>query len=98
MHVAGSLVTLAGIATLGALSFGGLAILVASRARNVETMSGLMNAVMLPMFVLSGVFFSTAHFPARLHGARLGLAEVGRDQDLFLEVVVQRRLRTCRRK
>jgi ABC-type multidrug transport system permease subunit len=36
---------------------------VASRAQNNETMSGLMNLVMLPMFVLSGVFFSSSHFP-----------------------------------
>ena len=66
VRVAGALATLAAIALLGALSFGGLAILVASRARNVETVSGLMNAIMLPMFVLSGVFFSTAHFPEAL--------------------------------
>jgi ABC-type multidrug transport system permease subunit len=66
VHVAGALATLAVVSLLGALSFGGLAVLVASRARNVETVSGLMNAVMLPMFVLSGVFFSTAHFPEAL--------------------------------
>jgi ABC-type multidrug transport system permease subunit len=66
VRVAGSLAILAVVALLGALSFGGLAILVASRARNVETVSGLINAVMLPMFVLSGVFFSTAHFPEAL--------------------------------
>jgi ABC-type multidrug transport system permease subunit len=36
---------------------------VASRAQNNETVSGLMNLVMMPMFVLSGVFFSAAHFP-----------------------------------
>jgi ABC-type polysaccharide/polyol phosphate export permease len=47
----------------GSASFAGMAILVASRAQNSETMSGLMNLVMLPMFVLSGVFFSSAHFP-----------------------------------
>jgi ABC-type polysaccharide/polyol phosphate export permease len=61
--VVGSLAALAAVSFLGALSFGGVAILVASRAQNLETVTGLMNAVMLPMFVLSGVFFSTAHFP-----------------------------------
>jgi ABC-2 type transport system permease protein len=66
VRVAGSLPALAAVATLGALSFGGLAILVASRAQNVETVTGLMNTVMLPMFVVSGVFFSTAHFPSAL--------------------------------
>ena len=66
VRAAGSLPALAAVATLGALSFGGLAILVASRAQNVETVTGLMNTVMLPMFVVSGVFFSTAHFPSAL--------------------------------
>jgi ABC-type multidrug transport system permease subunit len=42
---------------------------VASRAQNLETVTGLMNAVMLPMFVLSGVFFSNAHFPEALQPA-----------------------------
>ena len=36
----------------------------ASRARTIEAVSGLMNFVMLPMWVLSGVFFSSANFPA----------------------------------
>ena len=60
----GSLSTLAAVAVLGAIAFGGLSLLVASRARTVEVVSGWMNAVMLPMWVLSGVFFSSAHFPA----------------------------------
>lgn len=58
------LVTL--LVLLGAASFAGLGLLVASRARKVETVSGLMNLVMLPMFVLSGVFFSAERFPAAL--------------------------------
>jgi ABC-2 type transport system permease protein len=60
----GSLVALAATAVLGALAFAGLGLLVASRARNTQTASGLMNVVMMPMFVLSGVFFSADHFPA----------------------------------
>ena len=48
---------------LGALTFGGLSALVASRAQNSETASGLMNLVTLPMTVVSGVFFSASHFP-----------------------------------
>jgi len=60
----GSLVLLAGVAVLGALAFGGIGLLVASRARTIEAVSGWMNAVMLPMWVLSGVFFSSANFPA----------------------------------
>jgi ABC-2 type transport system permease protein len=61
--IAGSLPLLLGISLLGALSFAGLGLLVASRARNTQTVSGLINLVMLPMFVASGVFFSTARFP-----------------------------------
>jgi ABC-2 type transport system permease protein len=45
------------------LSFGGLALLVSSRARTIEAVSGLLNVVMLPMWVLSGVFFAASNFP-----------------------------------
>jgi ABC transporter DrrB family efflux protein len=59
----GSVATLGVMAVLGALAFAGLGLLVASRARNTQTASGLMNLVMMPMFVLSGVFFSADNFP-----------------------------------
>ena len=59
----GSLATLFLIALLGAVSFGGLGLLCASRARTVEAVSGIANFVMLPMWVFSGVFFSSANFP-----------------------------------
>ena len=53
-----------GVCTLvGAFSFAGLGLLVASRAKTVEAVSGLMNLVMLPMWILSGTFFSYARFP-----------------------------------
>ena len=61
--VRGSLGSLALITILGALSFAGLGMLVASRARTIEAVSGLMNLVMLPMWILSGTFFSYARFP-----------------------------------
>jgi ABC-type multidrug transport system permease subunit len=61
--VAGSLPLLVGVSLLGAMAFSGLGLLVASRAQNTQTVSGLINLVMLPMFVASGVFFSTARFP-----------------------------------
>ncbi|HXM38492.1 MAG TPA: ABC transporter permease [Gemmatimonadales bacterium] len=61
--VRGSLATLAGITILGAFAFAGLGLLVASRARTIEGVSGLMNLVMLPMWILSGTFFSYARFP-----------------------------------
>jgi ABC-type Na+ efflux pump permease subunit len=59
----GSLVQVVLLSFLGAFCFAGIGLLVASRARKVETVSGLMNLVMLPMFVLSGVFFSASRFP-----------------------------------
>jgi len=61
--VRGSLVSLALVTVLGALAFAGLGMLVASRARTIEAVSGLMNLVMLPMWILSGTFFSYARFP-----------------------------------
>lgn len=59
----GSIWALAALALLGALAFGGLGLFVASRARTIEAVSGLMNLVMLPMWVLSGVFFAATNFP-----------------------------------
>lgn len=50
-------------AFVGAMSFAGLGVLVASRAQTSEVVSGLMNAVMFPMWLLSGTFFSAANFP-----------------------------------
>jgi ABC transporter DrrB family efflux protein len=61
--VRGSVLALAFITVLGSLSFAGLGMLVASRARTIEAVSGLMNLVMLPMWILSGTFFSYARFP-----------------------------------
>jgi ABC-2 type transport system permease protein len=69
VRMAGSWLALALVSVIGSASFAGVAILVASRAQNSETVSGLMNLVMLPMFVLSGVFFSSAHFPAFMQPA-----------------------------
>jgi len=61
--VHGHLWSLALLALLGAITFGGLGLLVASRARTIEAVSGLMNLVMVPMWVLSGVFFASTNFP-----------------------------------
>ena len=59
----GSLGALVFLIVYGAASFGGLGLLVASRAKTLETVSGLMNLVMLPMYIVSGVFFSSERFP-----------------------------------
>ena len=60
----GSLIELAAICLLSALSFSALGLLIASRAKTVEGVSGLMNLVMMPMWIFSGVFFSSSNFPA----------------------------------
>lgn len=64
--VRGSLAALLVICLLSALAFGALGLLIASRARTVEGVSGLMNLVMLPMWIFSGVFFSASRFPDAL--------------------------------
>ncbi len=61
--VQGSVLAVAVLILLGAFTFAGIGLLVASRARTLEAVSGLMNLVMLPMWVLSGIFFSSDHFP-----------------------------------
>ena len=63
VHVEGSILALLFLVVLGAASFAGVGLLVACRARTIETVSGLMNLVMLPMWVLSGVFFTSERFP-----------------------------------
>ena len=55
--------TLALVILVGAAAFSGIGLLVACRASKTETVSGLMNLVMLPMWLLSGVFFSSRQFP-----------------------------------
>ena len=52
------------LCVLTSLVFSALGLLVASRAKTMEAVSGLMNLVMLPMWILSGVFFSASRFPA----------------------------------
>ena len=58
-----SLVTLALVILIGAATFAGIGLLVACRPEKTETVSGLMNLVMLPMWLLSGIFFSSGRFP-----------------------------------
>jgi ABC-type multidrug transport system permease subunit len=59
----GSFLELTVICLLSALAFSALGLLIASRAKTVEGVSGLMNLVMLPMWIFSGVFFSSSNFP-----------------------------------
>ncbi len=60
----GSLWQLGLLCVITSLAFSALGLLVSSRARTMEAASGLMNLVMLPMWILSGVFFSASRFPA----------------------------------
>src|SRR5215813_4094204 len=64
MRVLGSVGSIALIAAIGSLTFGGVGLLTASRAQKIESVSGLINLVMMPMWILSGVFFSYERFPA----------------------------------
>jgi len=66
MRIHGSLAAIVTVSLLGAFSFSGLGLLVACRAQKIETISGLRNLVMLPMYLLSGVFFAAERFPAPL--------------------------------
>ena len=59
----GSILDLAALCVLGSLAFCALGLLIASRAKTIEAASGLMNVVMMPMWIASGVFFSSQKFP-----------------------------------
>lgn len=62
-RVRGSFVQMIFLLLLGALTFSGVGLLVAARPKTIEGVSGLMNLVMMPMWLLSGTFFSSARFP-----------------------------------
>jgi ABC-type multidrug transport system permease subunit len=64
--VRGSLLLLVGVSLLGALAFCGLGLLTAARPRTIEGASGIMNLVMVPMWIFSGIFFSTERFPSAM--------------------------------
>jgi ABC-2 type transport system permease protein len=63
VQVTGSYLALLAVAFGGSACFASIAIAVASRAQNTETVSGLMNLIMMPMFIASGVFFASSNFP-----------------------------------
>jgi ABC-type multidrug transport system permease subunit len=62
-----SLFTFTVVAVFGAVAFSAVGLLVASRARTIEGVSGLLNLVMVPMWLGSGVFFSYERFPESVH-------------------------------
>ena len=69
MPVNGSVGAITAVTLLGSLAFGAFGLLLATRARTFEAVSGLMNFAMLPMWLLSGVFFSSSNFPKAVQPA-----------------------------
>jgi len=63
VRIRGSIALFALVCLIGGMAFAGIGLLVASRARTLEAVSGLMNFVMVPMWICSGVFFSYERFP-----------------------------------
>jgi ABC-2 type transport system permease protein len=67
IRVLGSLLSIILLSAIGAVGFAGLGLLTASRAQKIESVSGLINLIMMPMWIFSGVFFSYERFPAAIH-------------------------------
>jgi ABC-type multidrug transport system permease subunit len=67
VEIQGPLSSFALVSLAGAAGFAGMGLLIAARLENTEVASGWMNFVMLPMWLLSGCFFSYEKFPAVIH-------------------------------
>ncbi|MEM6675694.1 MAG: ABC transporter permease [Planctomycetota bacterium] len=63
----GDLPSFAIVSVLGAVTFAGLGLLTAARTKTIEGASGMMNLVMMPMWLVSGIFFSYERFPDVVH-------------------------------
>ena len=61
--IRGSIALFAITCLIGGSAFAGIGLLIASRVKTLEAISGLMNVVMMPMWICSGVFFSYERFP-----------------------------------
>ena len=66
LEVRGSLASVAALVVTGAASFAGLGLLVACRTDKIETVTGILNFIMMPMWLFSGVFFPASRFPDAL--------------------------------
>jgi ABC-2 type transport system permease protein len=62
-EILGSVAAFLVVFLAGIFAFSGIAILVASRTSKTEVANGLVNAVTLPMMILSGIFFNYHNFP-----------------------------------
>lgn len=69
MPINGSIGAITVVTLTGTFAFGAIGLLLGSRARTFEAVSGLMNVAMLPMWLLSGVFFSASNFPGSVQPA-----------------------------
>jgi ABC-type polysaccharide/polyol phosphate export permease len=67
IRVLGSLLSILLLSAIGAVGFAGMGLLTASRAQKIESVSGLINLIMMPMWIFSGVFFSYERFPLVIH-------------------------------
>jgi ABC-type multidrug transport system permease subunit len=63
IHIQGSITALMAVFIAGNVAFSGLSILISSHTANSEVGNGIINAVVTPMLVLSGIFFSYHNFP-----------------------------------
>lgn len=59
----GAWIAILAVSLLGSMCFSAIGVLIASRARTIEGLSGTVNLAIMPMWVLSGVFFSAQRFP-----------------------------------
>ncbi|MDW7975763.1 MAG: ABC transporter permease [Leptospiraceae bacterium] len=62
----GSWLDLIFVYLVGYLSFAGISVLASCRAKNTSVANGIMNAITLPMMLLSGIFFSYEYFPQEM--------------------------------
>jgi ABC-2 type transport system permease protein len=63
LQMTGSLIALILLYLSGILAFGGIGLILASRTQSTHVANGLINAVVLPMTIVSGIFFSYQSFP-----------------------------------
>src|SRR3954453_18340517 len=86
VRVNGSILFLAFSSSFGGFSFSGIGLLTASRARTIEAVSGLMNVIMMPMWLCAGVFFSQERFPDSLNTI-IGLLPLTLQNDAIWAVI-----------
>ena len=69
IQIQGNIAALIVIFIAGNIAFAGIAVLLSCRTSKTEAGSGLINAVQMPMMLMSGIFFSYHNFPEWSLGA-----------------------------